>query len=204
MNPHRLARSLLRSLDVYDALRHSSLNYHALGLDYLCLLRTDRLTVKVYIADHARGCGNGAYLVNPHTHAYSFETIVLAGSVTNVLFWESPSKEHAPSAHRKYSYDPTTRTVVAGDVVMLPVSSASTYGPGNGYFLEHHEIHTIEVSASARTVLLLLQYEDEAPRTALYARPDAPPGFDRLLYQRPTREDVYRMARAASHALGAT
>jgi hypothetical protein len=59
-------------------------NFHVLGMDYLCLSRSDDRTVKVYMAEWARSMAEE--IVNPHDHRYDFRTICLAGQISNHAF----------------------------------------------------------------------------------------------------------------------
>jgi hypothetical protein len=197
----QLVRHLLDTLDLEAARASSMLNHHAVGLDYLNLFRSERLTVKAYIARRGviepRG-GAGRYLVNPHDHNYDFETHVLAGRVANVLFDE----DRVGGSFVRHVYDTVTRELVVakspGSVVQ---SSFDWYERGQSYFLDHKQIHTLVVDEDLPPVLVLLQYADVGRYTRLYVPRDRPARFDGL-YKEPSIDDVERMVRDVRAALG--
>jgi hypothetical protein len=67
---------MLIELDHIAAAQNSVINHHVEGMEYLCLHRSDKLTVKLYFIDPERMRQQvpGTYLVTPHTHRYSFES----------------------------------------------------------------------------------------------------------------------------------
>jgi hypothetical protein len=61
--------------DLDTVASNSFRNFHAKGLDYLCLHRSPELTIKAYFYS-----GNiGPEVVCPHDHRYPFSTHILAG-----------------------------------------------------------------------------------------------------------------------------
>lgn len=54
-------------IDLQQALKNSYRNYHAKGVDYLCVGRTPQLTQKIYFIDGFEGD-----VVVPHDHRYEF------------------------------------------------------------------------------------------------------------------------------------
>lgn len=197
-------RRLISSLDPEEAVKHSMLNHHAIGLDYLNLLRTDRLTVKCYIADPGRivGCGNGDFLVNPHNHAYAFETHVMAGAVKNVDFEVADASCYF--SYDKLSYDTVTKNLSRIGSVRLRTYYRQTYSAQaiSHYLLEPEEIHTIIplFGQHGVMVMMLLQYEDVTTETNLFVRPGEKISFDGL-YVRPNTDDVRRLISVAKKAV---
>lgn len=80
--------SLKQSINLEEAIKNSYTNFHAVGVDYLCLFRNDRFTVKVYRFNKDYRPNEEGWAVNPHNHAYEFRTYVLNGTVKNLLFYE--------------------------------------------------------------------------------------------------------------------
>jgi hypothetical protein len=61
-------------------------NFHAKGLDYLCLHRSEALTIKAYFyAGEA-----GSEVVCPHDHRYPFSTHIVAGESGHIRYTEVP------------------------------------------------------------------------------------------------------------------
>lgn len=71
-----LARTALNG-DTSTLIQNSYRDFHAKGLDYVCLKRTPDHTVKVYFLDG--DVSKVPEVVNPHDHRYAFETTVLSG-----------------------------------------------------------------------------------------------------------------------------
>lgn len=145
-------------LEVIQA--NSYKDFHAKGLDYICVRRSPSLTEKVYFLN-----GDVTKLpevVNPHDHRYDFNTTVLAGAYV----------DHVYRPHLLY-----------GDVYQL-FDYMTPLNGGNGFtwrgemrlmktrseLVEKHSltsraadtIHTIQMMEN-QTVLLLRQYADKVP-----------------------------------------
>lgn len=161
-----LVRELLRNADVAALAANSFRNYHAVGLDYLCLLRTPNLTVKAYFfrgKDHAqarRGFGPDNWLVMPHNHRYSFEHLTLQGRIINRLFHVVEGLDHDI-----YSYDADKRQprrLLGVGLHEYKVSDAT-------YFrMSPKEIHTLSIAPEEDAVALQIQYGDVQHHTAMF------------------------------------
>lgn len=203
-----LLQGLVASLDPEEAAKHSMLDHHAVGLDYVNLLRTDRLTVKLYVMEpdrivHAvKRRADVAYLVNPHYYAYAFDTVVLAGHVDDWEFETGGREEWAFDwwSHRLV-YDTPTRTIVGRhEGSNLKAKKRLRHRPGARYRHEPRDIHTIAVSRCAVTVMLLLQYADVKTQTNLWVSAGTTPSFEGL-YRKPTAADVTRLVARAVEAI---
>lgn len=166
-------KSLLRGkilgsqLDEEDSFLDSKLNHHAAGLDYYCLFRSDKLTVKLYqIRDYLPANGEHGWLVNPHNHRYFFRTVVLKGEVRNLVFSEAKESTSHYEAYRSY-YDYKTKDVQVGHKVGLSVLSDNRYKEGQYYDTYVDQIHTI-VPESDDVILGIVQFEDINNYPALY------------------------------------
>jgi hypothetical protein len=156
---------LLCELDFATAAAHSVLNHHVDGMDYLCLHRSDALTVKLYFIDPARMHmqAPNTYLVTPHTHRYSFESTVLAGTLAHVRF-----REVAGDAFDRFDYAPEDRSRIDIGRVSLNTHFES-HSAGSGYWCNTDDIHTLIVP-SAPVLLGLIQLGDRAKRSTVYVR----------------------------------
>src|SRR6185312_12218927 len=65
-------------------LANSYRNYHAKGLDYLCLRRSAELTLKIYFFDNP--AHETSDVVCPHDHRYDSNTAVIRGGAINVIW----------------------------------------------------------------------------------------------------------------------
>lgn len=64
-----------------EILAHSFTDFHAKGLDYLCLLRSPEITVKAYFFEG--DVASAPEVVVPHDHRYCFNTRVLGRCYTS-------------------------------------------------------------------------------------------------------------------------
>lgn len=154
----RMVENLIESLDPEDAALYSYDHFHAEGLSYINLLRTERLTVKLYLFDKARHNSMG-YLVWPHNHGYNFYHRTLFGTVTNYKFKTFEGKDWT-----LFTYStPLNGGLGLGRVMPTGLRKSEFYphGPGSSYYLDNEEIHTISVTDRAAAVLV--QYHDVQP-----------------------------------------
>lgn len=182
------------SEDLDHILANSFRDFHAKGLDYLCLERSPRRTVKVYFFDG--DVAESPEAVVPHDHRYDFETTCLAGSVVNHAFFETARNERGLQTYERFDYL-TPLNGGAGftwrDTVQLWRASSVRYEPGAAYHMVASQIHTISVRPD--TVLRLVQYADSVPL-------DAPTAAYRPAGMReaPSLDGLYRPM-DADHAL---
>ncbi len=152
-------------MDISEIIEHSYKNFHAKGLDYICLHRSPELTVKVYFFD-----GDMRKLpevVAPHDHRYAFDTLVLAGVVSNSLYHRAMPKAGSYAGnYQEFEY----RTPLNGgngfawkQEARLALYGCREYRRGESYGMDAEEVQTIAIHAP-QTALLLRQYEDVVPR----------------------------------------
>lgn len=169
----QLVKSLLHGDPVAMA-ANGFRNYHARGLDYLCLLRDPNLTIKLYFLDDPELRPDGC-LVAPHDHRYSFEQICLAGEVEHIEFITTEfhpawmiSKWNAES--RKFS--PTGIEVGLNHTVRKLQTTDS-------YYLGPTRLHTLAHPSEA--ILLTFQYRDvREDSLTLFHERDEMPSLDGL------------------------
>lgn len=201
MTPHALVSDLQRMLtrlNLGHARDHSFTDYHAHGFDYLNLFRSELVTVKLYMSRPRDliTCGNADYLVNPHDHAYDFETVVVDGWVENVGFqWIS----NAGVEHSERYFYWRSRTMISSGARKPLWETRRRYQPGDRYALTHDRVHTIVVPKDKPVCLLIVQHEDKPKEcTRLYTR-EGMPGFGGL-YNRPSMSQMRKMRdRALAH-----
>lgn len=167
--------------DLDIALEHSYKDFHAKGLDYICLKRTPERTVKVYFFD-----GDLTKLpevVNPHDHRYAFETTVLAGGLTDYRYTETTEDQGwAYEAHDYMTPLNGGNGFTWSNTVYLKPSVIHISGPGEVLRTEPYHIHTI-APFKDQTVLLLIQEEDQVPLdapTKTFVRDTFAPSLDGL------------------------
>lgn len=149
--------------DIDTIIANSYKDFHAKGLDYICLQRSENLTRKVYFLD-----GNAARIpevVNPHNHRYPFSTTVLAGAYVDHVYY--PIIGDSPDARRyqRFNYQTPLNggngfTYEGEDDMVI---YKSYHAERNQSILRgRNTIHTIQMKAD-QTVLYLEQRADEIP-----------------------------------------
>lgn len=181
---------LVRDSDLEDIARDSIRDMHVVGMDYICLHRSEQLTVKLYFFDDALTDGEG--LVMPHDHRYSFATTVLRGRFTDTSFHRcgglAPGAEHY---HRCEFRSKMAGYLDSGFSVIdeadyLRVSERVTMTPGDGTLVrDATDIHTISIEEPG-TVLCLLQGADtrDHPTSSWVLSGEKPPVVGADLYRR--------------------
>lgn len=163
---------LLEEMPVAELFRFSTLNHHADGMDYLCLQRDDRVTLKIYlIRNNPRG-----FLINPHSHRYSFLSSLLCGSLRHYLFKDvNAGTSTDRELWKQYAYladEPVGKRLDLRGLRSLEVVSSMVYQPSTGldtYYVEPHEIHTLEmIQDRVPTMIGLVQHSDVAATSELY------------------------------------
>lgn len=185
-------------LSIENIAAHSFKDYHVKGFDYLCLHRSPELTLKVYVFDGV--VAEAAEVVMPHDHRYGFDTIVLAGQVTNFKFAAvangCDSHPHV-ARYERFAYQ-TPLNNGSGfsweSTAWLWRHRRQTYGRGRRYRQGYRDLHTIRVAGS-ETVLMLIQYTDQVPMfepTRAYRRASLgtePPALSGL-YKRFSEDEI--------------
>ncbi|CAM3841835.1 hypothetical protein G6L26_009665 [Agrobacterium radiobacter] len=163
-------------------------NFHAKGLDYICLKRTPEHTRKAYFLN-----GDVTKLpdvVNPHDHRYHFDTTVICGTMSNSEYIESSYG----SVYQQFEW----RTPLNGgdgftwkrETKLFEIQRTG-YRPGEQYRMKADEFHTIRMH-SDQVIIILDQYEDVVPvdqPTLTFMQSDKAPDLNGL-YERFTADDV--------------
>lgn len=159
-----LFRFLLEEMDAEAMTGHSSINHHVDGMNYLCLSRSESLTVKLYLMEEPRN-DNSGFLVNPHSHRYAFSSLVLAGALAHLRFMPSESASDRQWDRFEYRAETREREKIGTTRLRREVESCST---GTCYFVEPHEIHTLHVDPAGPLLLGLVQFSDQTSTSDLY------------------------------------
>lgn len=157
-------------LSLPEIVANSYRDFHAKGLDYLCLHRSPERTLKVYFFDGE--VETLPEVVIPHDHRYAFETAILAGGVINRRYHVAAAPHVGAQAYEVFDY----RTPLNGGdgfswarTAWLSAPDQVAYGPGQVYCQRAEEIHTIQIFKD-QTILLLEQGPDvvalDAPTAA--------------------------------------
>lgn len=191
-------------INLEQAAANSYRNFHAKGLDYICLSRTPNLTQKIYILDG--DASKVPEVINPHDHRYSFYTLVLSGKMADHR-WRT-AQEDVPDAMAYNAFDYMTR-LNGGDGFTyrgkewLVKTDRNVMSRGMSLTTQAQHVHTIQMLAD-QTVLLLNQFEDIYPTdraTSTWAQ-DEPSVADDGLYERFTEGQI--MDRLASIGIDVT
>lgn len=149
--------------DIETIAANSFRNFHAKGLDYLCLQRSAMLTVKAYFYESADGrCPE---IVSPHDHRYPFSTAVLSGRIGHFRYEEVGRFPGGSGVYQKFNW----RTPLNGgsgfewqQTARLKRRSIESYSKGESYWCDAAEVHTISILEPG-TTLLLFQHADIVP-----------------------------------------
>lgn len=179
------------SLDLDLILSNSFCDFHAKGVDYVCLARSPKHTVKLYFFDRVT-----REVVNPHNHRYNFDSRVLKGSVRD-NHWTPASDNKINPLFDKFTW----RTPLNGGAGFkfectqpLRAVSAQEYFRDFTWSTFYHTIHTLDV-LEPYTVMLQIQHEDVFPihvptHTWKQSTPGNLPPHIGHLYRRMTREQL--------------
>jgi len=167
-----LFKQMLREANPNELAQHSVLNHHAPGMTYLCLHRSPKMTVKVYMLEDPKNLNNGL-LVHPHTHRYAFSTTVLRGILEHIRFRELPERPNVPREtefHNRYRYVAETRSCeLAGAVRLQQRSMVYVDDVPTSYWVDTDEIHSIRVFENHGPLIFgLMQLGDQANDSFLY------------------------------------
>lgn len=190
---------LLAQMDLEAMREHSQMNHHVNGMHYLCLSRTDKFTIKLYLMDKPAN-PNSLFLVNPHSHRYAFASMVLAGELNHMRFFERP--QDGTYTWDKYQFDCETRRQRWVAAVELD-ATVDRCQVGAQYFVEPNEIHTLVVHQGAPLMLGLMQFADTQDDSALYVPQSAGGKVNFSANYQPTLEDMAVLRERAFELLGA-
>lgn len=181
-------------------------NFHAKGLDYLCLKRSDDHTVKVYFFDGDADLSALPEIVMPHDHRYNFDTVCISGEVANKEFSRCAPFAGA-TRHEEFAWD----TPLLGGAgfshvgeAWLTEANVCDYRAGDRWSSGASVIHTLQIRRPG-TIIRLDQFGDVVPvgkPTSTFRRADtrgdiAPPDVAGL-YDRMTAD--YAAARLRQYA----
>jgi len=175
---------------IEEIIANSYKNFHAKGMDYLCLKRTEWHTQKVYFLDG--DVTKIPEVINPHNHRYDFRTQVLAGVMSNSEYIET--EESDGKVYQEFEW----RTpLLGGDgftwkkETRLFETKRFFYRKDGFYGMDARDFHTIRMHAD-QTVLLLDQWADIVPEdepTITFVPDKTAPSLDGL-YERFTADEI--------------
>lgn len=197
----------LADADLDTIIGNSYRDFHAAGFDYMCLHRSDDLTVKAYFFDQQ--IGSAPEIVNPHNHRYDFSTWCLSGCVVNKRwghcaawspaaerfekwnYWTPLNHDDDPGYERTKSFSHQSAAFLCslGETWHKASTSADTYDSLHG------DIHTIRIEAPD-TVLILEQFADVVALgvpTQTYTRTKEPPSLSGLYNPFTRAEALWRL-----------
>jgi hypothetical protein len=145
-----------------DVISNSYKDFHAKGMDYICLTRSPEQTLKFYLLDG--DVTKIPEVVNPHDHRYAFETQVLAGKMFDHRYMIGKESENALS-YQLFDYKTPLN---GGDGFTfkreewLKKYHTETMEAGGILFSKPTDIHTIQMG-SDQVILCLRQFKDVIP-----------------------------------------
>lgn len=176
---------------------NSFFDFHAKGLDYICLKRSrDGATHKVYFLPENR---DG--IVSPHDHRYDFRTQLLAGEVVDQHFWSTAGDTQGRPYIEHDWFTPLNGgrgfSEVGEPVRLYEPRTASFHAtrPSDFWTTPASFIHTLRPLTSS--VIYLVQGPRLRDASKVYVRAGQPtPSLDGL-YRKPSVDEV----RARLHEL---
>ena len=182
--------------DLDTVVANSFFDFHSKGMDYVCLKRTDALTIKAYFFDED-SFKDAAEVVNPHNHRYDFQTQVLAGQLIDFRFEVRDFAPLREDPYQQFSWHTPLnggtgfqwwRSCWLEQIAMRRVRA------GHHLFSPAETNHTIKVDRE--TVLLLYQFADKIPHhwaTNTYVKGyDKEPPSINDLYRKPSTDEVVK------------
>lgn len=175
--------------NIETIIENSYKDFHAKGLDYICLSRSPEKTRKVYFLNG--DVTKVPEVINPHDHRYNFETTVLAGEMSDHVYL--PDEHGMP--YQVFDYmtplNGGNGFTYQGEI---PLTKDRIERRCVGEFLRRSAstLHTIQMHRD-QTVLLLTQYADIIPidrPTTCFVRKGEPKPDTSGLYTKFTADEV--------------
>ena len=194
----RMIDNLIASTDWVIAAQQSFKDMHVKGLTYINLLRTERLTVKLYMFD-ACELNTQGHLVYPHNHAYNFYHKTLIGSIDNIRFKPVGVKEGGSTSWQVWEYQsglsrgitPRLRKV---DLKVGLQMKLEQIVQGDSYYLDQTEIHTIRPTTSYSAAALMQFHDIHKPGvdgTTMFVPNDEMPNCAHNLYHKMSADECH-------------
>jgi hypothetical protein len=181
-----------------EIVESSFINFHAKGLDYICLQRSDFFTEKIYFFDNK--ISQAPEVVHPHNHRYDFLSIVMAGVVQNKIYHLAPADAFGATIYQKFLWY-TPLNGGSGFEYQTPaglvLDEQPIYADGSAWRSKAKDIHTLQIHKEG-TIMRLVQCQDEycvdIP-TSTYCLDKEPPSLTGL-YEKPTADQVIKRLRS--------
>jgi hypothetical protein len=189
------------NFQIEDVIANSYKDFHAKGLDYICLSRTPINTVKFYFLDG--DVSKIPEVVNPHDHRYGFHTTVIAGSMIDHKFLPDDNGDEYQAFNYLTPLNGGNGFSFRG-FEKLKKHSMDFLSKGHSLFSPSINRHTIQMT-SDQTILCLHQYGDEVPAgcpTSTWVKKGHPKPDTSGLYSKFTADDVLKKLSIISQITG--
>jgi hypothetical protein len=185
-----------------EAMEHSYKDFHCRGLHYVCLGRSPRRTLKLYLFDG--DVADLPQIVLPHDHRYHFETFVMFGAYINAWFHEQPYEAPGYTRMNRFKWD----TVLKGGggfsydgETWLKQSYVQRFQAGTNCVMRPEEIHTIRILYGETALLLEQEHAVVTKPTRAYGGDKEPPSLDGL-YGKFTADEIIALLRRFRDSTG--
>lgn len=164
-----------------EAVENSYKDFHRKGVHYICLARSPKLTMKLYLFDDSLA---EATLTLPHDSRYHFDLLVIGGRLRMTWFHESAYRTEAQGYddYVRFRWDTVLRKgkgFVADGDAQLSETHSEVLDPGGACAMRPADIHTMQVGPGA--ALLIAQHPSAASiPTRVFAHSPEPPSIDGL------------------------
>jgi len=140
-------------------IENSFKNFHVKGFDYLCIHRSEQLTIKVYMMDG--DASKMTEVVNPHDHRYLFTTTVLAGEMIDHRYELSDDGDLYNAFDYLTPLNGGNGFTFRGEE-RLKKTDSLILDENQDLMTLHFDLHTIGFK-SDQTVIMLNQFRDTVP-----------------------------------------
>ncbi len=173
---NKAPRDFIRSaLTLEPDLDRSFSDFHCKGVNYVCLHRSEELTLKLY----EMPVHNTRYIVSPHNHIYNFDTVLLYGDVINYYFEQGNGQEYFLRKFSSKLNHGGGFSTIATQCRLRVNERILLANKLDQYYCTKDKIHTLKVYQPS--LIFIAQYKDIDTTSIVYT--DS--------YEKPSLEGLY-------------
>lgn len=165
-----------------EAVAHSYRDFHRKGVHYICLARSPKLTMKLYLFDDC--VAEAMQVTLPHDSRYHFDVLVLGGMLRMHWYHESGYRTvaHGYDDYVRFRWDTVLKGgkgfILDGDAQLAEICD-DTYEPGAFCPVRPADIHAMQVGPGA--AILIAQHPTAIKiATRIFGHDHEPPSLEGL------------------------